>query len=86
MPMSGLVDRTGCHEQKRPSIPSRSTERTRAYGRIYAPEVADGRKARGIRASDLFIAATVSSAGLPIYMRDPEDVQSLHGLVDVVAV
>ena len=52
MPMSGLVDRTGCHEQKRPSIPSRSTERTRAYGRIYAPEVADGRKARGIRASD----------------------------------
>jgi predicted nucleic acid-binding protein len=58
----------------------------RAYGRIYAAEIASGRKARGARALDLLIAATACSAGLPIYTRNPEDFQSLLGLVDVVAV
>lgn len=58
----------------------------RAYGRIYAAEVAKGRKARGPRALDLLIAATACAAGLPLYTRNPQDFLSLQGLVDVVAV
>jgi predicted nucleic acid-binding protein len=58
----------------------------RAYGRIYAAEVAHGRKARGPRALDLLIAATACAAGLPLYTRNPQDFQGLNGLVDVVAV
>ena len=61
-------------------------EAARAYGRVYAAEIASGRKARGVRALDLLIAATASAAGLPIYTRNPEDFRSLRGLVDVVAV
>ena len=61
-------------------------ETARAYGRIYAAEVARGRKARGPRALDLMIAATACAADLPVYTRNPEDFQSLLGLVDVVAV
>lgn len=61
-------------------------EAARAYGRIYAGEVASGRKARGARALDLLIAATACAAGLPIYTRNPEDFESLLGLVEVVAV
>jgi len=61
-------------------------ETARAYGRIYAAEVASGRKARGTRASDLLIAATACAAGLPIYTRNPDDFQSLEGLIEVVAV
>jgi predicted nucleic acid-binding protein len=49
-------------------------EAARAYGRIYAAEL------------DLLIAATACAAGLPIYTRNPDDLQSLRGLVDVVAV
>ena len=46
-------------------------EAARAYGRIYAAEVASGRKARGARAPDLLIAATACAAGLPVYTRNP---------------
>jgi len=58
----------------------------RAYGRIYAAEVAKGRKVRGPRALDLLIAATACAAGLPLYTRNPQDFQALDGLVDVVSV
>jgi hypothetical protein len=61
-------------------------EAARAYGRIYAAEVASGRKARGARGVDLLIAATACAMGLPVYTRNPEDFRSLQGLVDVVAV
>jgi len=61
-------------------------EAARAYGRIYAAEIATRRKARGTRALDLLIAATACSAGLPIYTSHPENFQSLRGLVDVSAV
>ncbi|MHB8393306.1 MAG: PIN domain-containing protein [Candidatus Dormibacteria bacterium] len=61
-------------------------EAARAYGRIYAAEVASGRKARGARALDLLIAATACALGLPVYTRNPDDFQALRGLVDVVAV
>ena len=61
-------------------------EAARAYGRIYAAEVASGRKARGPRALDLLIAATACAAGLPVYTRNPEDFQGIQGLVDVFGV
>ena len=61
-------------------------EAARAYGRIYASEIANGRKARGPRALDLMIAATACAAGLPIYTRNPEDFQNLSGIVNVVRV
>lgn len=61
-------------------------EAARAYGRVYAAEIASGRKARGTRALDLLIAATACAANLPVYTRNPEDFRGLQALVDVVAV
>jgi predicted nucleic acid-binding protein len=58
----------------------------RAYGRIYAAEVALGRKARGPRALDLMIAATACAANIPIYTRNADDLLGVRGLVDVVMV
>lgn len=40
-------------------------EAARAYGRIYAAVVSQGRKARGARALDLLIAATACATNLP---------------------
>jgi predicted nucleic acid-binding protein len=61
-------------------------EAARAYGRIYAAEIASGRKARGSRALDLLIAATACAADLPIYTRNPDDFQSLQRIVEVIPV
>lgn len=61
-------------------------EAARAYGRIHAAEIAAGRKARGPRALDLLIAATACAADLPLYTRNPDDVQGLRGVVDVISV
>ena len=58
----------------------------RAYGRVYAAVAAGGRKARGRRATDLFIAATAIAANLPLYTRNPADFAGLSTLVDIVAV
>jgi predicted nucleic acid-binding protein len=58
----------------------------RAYGRIYAVVAAGGRKARGRRAVDLFIAATALAAGLPLYTRNPDDFAGLSGLLEIVEV
>ena len=61
-------------------------EAARAFGRIYAAQVASGRTARGTRALDLLIAATACAAGLPVYTRNPDDFRGLQSLVEVVAV
>jgi hypothetical protein len=58
----------------------------RAYGRVYAAVGAAGRKARGRRAVDLFIAATAVAAGLPLYTRNPEDFAGLSALVEIITV
>lgn len=58
----------------------------RAYGRIYAAVLSEGRKARGARAVDLLIAAVACSEQLPLFTRNPGDFQALDGLVTVHAV
>ena len=58
----------------------------RAYGRVYAAVGASGRKARGRRAVDLFIAATAVSAGLPLYTRNPDDFAGLSDMLDIVSI
>lgn len=58
----------------------------RAYGRVYAAVAASGRKARGGRAVDLFIAATAVAAGLPLYTRNPDDFAALTDMLEVVAI
>jgi predicted nucleic acid-binding protein len=61
-------------------------EAARAYGRVYSAVVAVGRKARGRRAVDMFIAATALASGLPLYTRNPDDFAGLSDLLEVVAV
>jgi hypothetical protein len=58
----------------------------RAYGRVYAAVRAAGRKARGRRAVDLFIAATALAANLPLYTRNPDDFAGLSQLLDIISV
>ena len=58
----------------------------RAYGRVYAAVAATRRKARGRRATDLFIAATALAADLPLYTRNPSDFAGLSKLLEIIAV
>ena len=61
-------------------------EVARAYGRVYATVAASGRKARGRRTIDLFIAATAVAADLPLYTRNPGDFTGLSQVLEIVAV
>lgn len=58
----------------------------RAYGRVFAAVMAQGRKARGARAVDLLIAATALAAELPLYTRNPNDFRGVEQLLEIVAV
>ena len=62
------------------------TNAARAYARIYAAVVEEGRKPRGARTVDLMIAATALAEGLPLYTRNEADFRALEGLIEVVAV
>jgi predicted nucleic acid-binding protein len=62
------------------------SEASRAYGRVFAAVISRGRKPRGARAIDLFIAATACAVGLPLYTRNPVDFRDLESLVQVIAV
>jgi len=58
----------------------------RAYGRVYAAVASAGRKARGRRATDLFIAATAVAAQLPLYTRNPGDFAGLGALLEIITI
>jgi predicted nucleic acid-binding protein len=58
----------------------------RAYGRVFAAVMAQGRKARGARAVDLLIAATALSADLPLYTRNADDFRGVQQILEIVAV
>jgi predicted nucleic acid-binding protein len=62
------------------------SEASRAYGRISAAVVDQGRTARRARAIDLLIAATACSQELPFYTRNPKDFRALGTLIEVNAV
>jgi predicted nucleic acid-binding protein len=51
----------------------------RAYGRVFAAVTAIGRKARGRRVADLFIAATALANGLPLYTGQPGRLRRARG-------
>jgi predicted nucleic acid-binding protein len=68
------------------ALPVDDGDVARAYGRVYAAVVAAGRKARGRRAIDLFIAATAVASDLPLFTRTPTDFAELSELLKVVAV
>lgn len=56
----------------------------RAYGQIYVAVDNAGRKPRGGRAVDLMIAATALAHGLPLYTRNPKNLQGLEELIEIV--
>jgi predicted nucleic acid-binding protein len=57
----------------------------RLYGQICAAVRAAGRQPRK-RASDLMIAATAASNGLPLYTANPDDFHGSQGFVELVGV
>jgi hypothetical protein len=57
----------------------------RLFGQICAAVRAAGRESRK-RASDLMIAATAASNGLPLYTANPGNFKGAEGIVEVVAV
>ena len=57
----------------------------RAYGLVFATAATAGRTGRR-RLADLLIAATAVANGLPLYTRNPEDLEGLSKVVDVVPV
>lgn len=61
-----------------------NTACARAYGTVFAATAAHGRKPRGRRAVDLLIAATAIANELPIYTRNPRDLEGLDHLVAVI--
>jgi predicted nucleic acid-binding protein len=60
-------------------------ECARAFGRLYAAMRVRGRSPRA-RVADLLIAATAVAHGLPVYTRNPADLQSLRSIINIVAV
>jgi predicted nucleic acid-binding protein len=57
----------------------------RAYGRVYAATRSARRSTRS-RLADLLIAATAVAHGLPVYTRNPADLDGVRTVIDVVAI
>lgn len=58
----------------------------RAYGRLYSVMLESGRRARGRHALDLLIAATAMARDLPLYTRNPTDIEPVGSLVEILVV
>lgn len=58
----------------------------RAYGHVFAADMAGGRKPRGARAVDLMIAATAMAHDLPLYTLNVQDLRGLKRLIEIVDV
>lgn len=58
---------------------------SRSFGLVVAAVVATGRRHRS-RMADLLIAATAHANGLPLYTRNPRDLDGLDELLTVVGV
>lgn len=61
------------------------TAAARSYGQIVAAIAETGRSHRR-RIADLLIAATAHANSLPLYTRNPDDVDGLGGLIEIVAI
>lgn len=57
----------------------------RSYGQVVVAVAQTGRSHRR-RLADLLIAATAHANGLPLYTRNPDDLDGLGGVIEVVAV
>jgi predicted nucleic acid-binding protein len=57
----------------------------RSYGQVVAAVVAIGRSHRR-RSGDLLIAATAHANGLPLSTRNPDDLDALEGLIEIIGV
>lgn len=61
------------------------TQAARAYGRVYAAVLEQGRRPRS-RLADLLIAAVALAEGLPIITRNAGDFAGLESLVQIVPI
>jgi predicted nucleic acid-binding protein len=57
----------------------------RLYGQICAAVRAAGRQPR-VRATDLMIAATAASNGLPLYTANPDDFRGAEAIAEVIGI
>lgn len=57
----------------------------RMYGRMFAAARAAGQTSRS-RLADLLIASTAAANGLPVYTRNPSDLDALKAIVKVVRI
>jgi len=55
----------------------------RTFGLVYAAVASLGRQRRGRRTVDLLIASTAIAANLPLYTRNPSDLDGLDELLEV---
>jgi predicted nucleic acid-binding protein len=64
------------------------TEAARAYGRVYAAVLAQGRQGcqPRRRSADLLIAAVALANGLPVLTRNAADFAGLHDLIDIIEI
>jgi predicted nucleic acid-binding protein len=60
-------------------------ESARMYGRMFAAARAAGQSSRA-RLADLLIASTAAANGLPLYTRNPSDLDALKRILKVISI